>query len=433
MLVERAPSGSCLIKTDCHGQDTSSLEFAFNCWSRTGDIYRHSYGRGEFDEHETFDTEVQCDQCHAPSATAMSPSSPPKPAVMSAAALASSVTSKNMSWRTAAPIVPAAATVRATEASNATTKPSSARSGTATNTVRQTAPIVSEISRYGPKECVSTWRNAAGHCMVQTACESVDVSNYEFGIICVDAKGGKQRHTFGRGSFDAVETFDTLAQCSKCEGTDDPRIVAERLQKKQWEHSAEVSEVATLSDEVKTLTEGLSGMLGVLKKLQQKVDAKHATTPSPSVVATLAAWSGQANDISVDSNSLGGDAAVNHSSPAVAPSPPPLLLRGARSKELKKKHSHHAKEAAKHHKSRHHRRHHRRKRVKVADVQHMMKSSSDDIESVSTDLTALDEMDAEASELELASAGAASEGFQGGDAFEVGTLDDGTAYFGGPW
>merc|ERR1719231_723652 len=66
VLVERLSSGSCLLRTDCHGLDTSSLEFSFDCWAANGDIFRHSYGKGGFGEKEDFDTEVQCAQCHPP-------------------------------------------------------------------------------------------------------------------------------------------------------------------------------------------------------------------------------------------------------------------------------------------------------------------------------------------------------------------------------
>jgi Asp-tRNA(Asn)/Glu-tRNA(Gln) amidotransferase C subunit len=257
------------------------------------------------------------------------------------------------------------------------------------------------------------------------------VSSYEFGIICVDASGVRKKHTFGRGSFDAVETFDTLAQCSKCLGLDDERVVAQRLQKKQWKHSAEVSEVASLSEEVKTLTEGLSGMLGVLKKLQQKVDANHATTASPSVVATAAAWSGEVSDDSVVGNLTRGDVAANQSSP--------LLRGGLRSKDYYSQPPQQVKvQAQLHHKVRHHRhhRHHKdevHKRVKVHEVQHRMKiPGAEDIESVSTSLETLDQMDAEASELEVASAGAASERF-GENTVEVGQLDDGSMSLDKPW
>jgi hypothetical protein len=213
---------------------------------------------------------------------------------------------------------------------------------------------------------------------------------------------------------------------------DDERVVAQRLQKKQWEHSAEVSEVATLSDEVKTLTEGLSGMLGVLKKLQQKVDAQHITTPSPSVVATVAAWSGEISDGGAEINTTRGNADSNHSSRSLASASP--LRGGTRSRRSDTQSApQHEATRSHHHKARRHRRHHKKSHVKVADVQHMMRSQGGaDIESVSTSLNELDEMDAEASELEVASAGAASEGY-GGDRLEVGGLDDGTSALGADW
>jgi hypothetical protein len=135
----------------------------------------------------------------------------------------------------------------------------------------------------------------------------VDITSYEFGLICIDASGTKTRHIFGRGSFDNAETFDTLAECSECVGLDDQRAVAFRAQRKHWQQSEEANEVATLSEEVKTLTQGMTSMLGAVLKLRQKEEEKKKTTPPPSVVATLAAWSGEgtSDDVSAGESEAG--------------------------------------------------------------------------------------------------------------------------------
>ena len=46
------------------------------------------------------------------------------------------------------------------------------------------------------------------------------MAGYQYGLTCVDDKGDSVRHMFGEESFDAVETFDTLIDCSLCLGLD---------------------------------------------------------------------------------------------------------------------------------------------------------------------------------------------------------------------
>merc|ERR1719331_2737516 len=90
------------------------------------------------------------------------------------------------------------------------------------------------VARFGPGSCVSTWRSSEGHCIMRTDCQNVDISQFDFGLICVDADGKRMKHSFGRDSFDASETFDTLAGCSQCLGSDDVRRKAELVEKKRW-------------------------------------------------------------------------------------------------------------------------------------------------------------------------------------------------------
>lgn len=307
VLIERSSQGSCIIRTECYGQDTSSLEFAFDCWSADGDIFKHSFGQGGFGENEEFDTEVKCAQCHPPSAPTPAPKSAeqavqlPKQVANLASVkavqhpLLPKAGHKNFDLRPSARV---AAAIAGTEGEHKGVKAlepprnSGALGDLADRPVATPAPTV---SRYGPKDCVSTWRSSEGHCIVKTMCQDVDISSYEFGLVCVDSKGMKTRHTFGRGSFDNVETFDTLAECSECLGLDDQRVVALRVQRRRWKQSAEANEVATLSAEVKTLTQGMTTMLASVMKLRQQVKERERqkTTPPPSVVATLKAWSGE--------------------------------------------------------------------------------------------------------------------------------------------
>jgi len=74
----------------------------------------------------------------------------------------------------------------------------------------------SEVAKFGPGNCISTWRNEDGHCAVETHCKDQDISKYAVKFICIDAGGEKVRHVFAVGSFDPEEEFDTLIECKKC-------------------------------------------------------------------------------------------------------------------------------------------------------------------------------------------------------------------------
>jgi len=174
----------------------------------------------------------------------------------------------------------------------------------------------------------------------------VDISNYEPGLICTDSNGKRTRHVFGRGSFDSVETFDTLAECSKCVGLDDQRVVALAVQKRRWRQSAEASEVASLSAEVKTLTQGMATMLNTISKLRGKVKEKERMR-----AAALRATS--------------------NASPISTPRLPPAAPE--------------AEVARMHHKHHHHHKHrkHRSRRVVEAEDADAAQSSSDGADSSS--------------------------------------------------
>merc|ERR1719326_2041546 len=66
VTVDRSRSGTCVLATRCQGVDTSRFEFAFNCRGAKGDLSRHSFGVGGFDEEEEFDTGVACRSCERP-------------------------------------------------------------------------------------------------------------------------------------------------------------------------------------------------------------------------------------------------------------------------------------------------------------------------------------------------------------------------------
>jgi hypothetical protein len=271
----------------------------------------------------------------------------------------------------------------------------------------------------------------------------VDISSYEIGLICVDAQGAKTRHTFGRGSFENSETFDTLAECAECLGLEDQHVVAMKLQQRQWKKSADVNEVADLSAEVKTLTQGMAVMLNSIVQMRKVVEAKRATTPSPSALATLAAWGGEDSGIG----------ALSEPVPSLSSAAKPNLRNGNRQSQSsaaqvqdvyhEDDHHHH------HHKRQHHRLHHHDRRnfddddddqeeeVMAGDQEdHVQSSESSDtafadgqgtpaLGAVSETLSNLETIDAEDSELEVASAGAAAESWGSGGPQDT-MLDDGT-------
>merc|ERR1719159_1048457 len=113
-----------------------------------------------------------------------------------------------------------------------------------------------KVVKYGPGDCVSTWRDEkTGHCIVKTDCTGKDTTEYMFGLICED-DNGKTRHLFGRDSFDAQETFDTLIPCKTCLKLDNVTKATE-LEAENAELAQEVNALATEVGAVKQTYQGL--------------------------------------------------------------------------------------------------------------------------------------------------------------------------------
>merc|ERR1740117_2417602 len=88
-----------------------------------------------------------------------------------------------------------------------------------------------KAAKYGPGNCVETFKSTEGHCIMKTNCKQDDIKKYEFGLVCVDKIGVPVRHIFGKDSFDPKETFDTLIVCDECLGLDKvPPKIAENGQ-----------------------------------------------------------------------------------------------------------------------------------------------------------------------------------------------------------
>lgn len=84
------------------------------------------------------------------------------------------------------------------------------------------------VARFGPKHCVSVARSdKTGTCVLRTNCEGLDLEQVEFSFTC-QLPGVLQKHSFGKGGFDAIEEFDTSVKCDSC-GL--PQEVARSLKK----------------------------------------------------------------------------------------------------------------------------------------------------------------------------------------------------------
>merc|ERR1719440_696749 len=95
---------------------------------------------------------------------------------------------------------------------------------------------------------------------MNTACSKANITNYEFGLICVDKAGAPTRHLFGRDSFDPDETFDTLIECEQCLGLED---IADDI--------ALTGQVIALSKEIKGLKGMMTNITSDVQKLNEKV------------------------------------------------------------------------------------------------------------------------------------------------------------------
>jgi len=158
----------------------------------------------------------------------------------------------------------------------------------------------SDVAKFGPGNCISTWRNADGHCEIETQCQDRDISKYAVKFICIDDGGEKVRHVFSQGSFDSEEQFDTLIECRKClaekedrvevisdstgkdivgTGTDinyvppklaGKKIKPEKLEKTEKTEQAETS-ITMLKDEVKQLEAFMMNTSAELQTLNKRV------------------------------------------------------------------------------------------------------------------------------------------------------------------
>lgn len=226
----RSKAGSCVLQTKCSGVDTSKVEFAFDCKTPSGEVQRHSFGQGGFDETEVFDTSVQCSQCLAPKSAHV-------------------------------------------EVHNHNEKTNVAAVGNSEFVATFVASDVpADAAKYGPGNCVSVWRNSnTSHCHVKTQCKGQDIKGMMFGLLCEEeSKNSKSpvrvRHLFGRNSFLAEEEFDTLIVCKHCLALDK---VPEDVELEQ-----QVEALAKDVGEIKKDMEGLTANVAKIKEAVGDKDSK---------------------------------------------------------------------------------------------------------------------------------------------------------------
>lgn len=237
VALDHSSEGTCVIRTNCVGIDTENFEFAFDCTTPKHEVQRHSFGFGGFDAQEEFDTSVKCTICEPPTdqhhVLVGTGSTKKTPYTVN--------TNANSVLASSGSIAMANKEKSAAESKKSTSE-------------------TSKVVTYGPDECVSTYRNPSGHCMMQTNCAKENITEYEFGLICVDKTGEPVRHVFGKNSFDPEESFDTLIACDKCLGLDD-----------MADETSLVKQVEKLTEEVEGMNSTLSTLRKDVKKLQGKV------------------------------------------------------------------------------------------------------------------------------------------------------------------
>jgi len=238
--------------TDCVGIDTSKFEFSFDCETAPGQRLRHSFGVGGFDDQEDFDTSIKCSRCIEP-VSLQAHQEVVKPTPVNTLGSASPGTDSRGNVQEATPTNSVHFLSEGKDAKKVEKKEDA------------------KVAKYGPDDCVSTWRDAkTGVCFVKTDCKGKDTTQYLFGLVCEDADGSKVRHSFGKDSFDAEETFDTLIPCHTCLAMDKVTEATEL----QAENAELATEINALAGEIGTLKDDFKDVEKDVSKLNEAVAAK---------------------------------------------------------------------------------------------------------------------------------------------------------------
>jgi len=303
--LTRSDAGSCVLATDCGAADLSKTEFAFDCVGRDG-IVRHSFGNGGFDSNEEFDTEVKCDRCDKISAEDVMATNVEKPAAEAAPVPPKPV--QRATLKVEVPqAMPASVVFKAKSRQTVKTEAKAEKkakvwpfSDKEWKQITGGSEKKDEAARYGPDGCVSTWKSPENHCIMQTKCKDVDISKYEFGLVCVDKVGSPVRHLFGKDSFDEEETFDTLIKCDQCLGLEDiPDAVALN------------GEVVTMSKDIANLKDVMKNISINVQMLNEEVFKTNAA-PAPAGAAPAPAAAAKAEEKAPEKKSLIHHSTAHH-------------------------------------------------------------------------------------------------------------------------
>eukprot|EP00929_Paragymnodinium_shiwhaense_P070537 TRINITY_DN35717_c0_g1_i1.p1 TRINITY_DN35717_c0_g1~~TRINITY_DN35717_c0_g1_i1.p1 ORF type:complete len:539 (+),score=152.68 TRINITY_DN35717_c0_g1_i1:73-1689(+) len=300
VTLSRSDSGACVFDTDCTGKDLSDFEFAFDCEDpegQPGDLVRHSFGLGGFDERETFESDVKCGKCALPSPPpkGLPPVDSAKPSTDSQQPPADSSGESPTHLRAATstttrPARPPVAHLRAavSEAGQVAGVVAVVATGGVETLESKSGHVKAvqqhhktgrrvHVSRYGPDNCVSTYPDKDGHCVMETNCKQESILNFDFSFFCEENDGSETQHVFGQGSFDAVEKFNTLLVCKRCLGSSAQDPPPKNIP--AWESGPQLQqEVGLLTNTIRSLR---SRMAELMTKVQQVTQTQAAAPQQP--------------------------------------------------------------------------------------------------------------------------------------------------------
>jgi len=216
--LSKSEGGTCVLTTKCSGVDTSAFEFAFLCVDDKGTEVKHTFGDGGFLDAEEYDTEVACATCAAPDGVEVVQKAKTKQRTSKVVSKAEEPKAeKAKEAKEPAKASSSAEPPADVAASHALLSKFAASQGGAASGVPP-----AHASFYGPGGCVAAYRTpSTGTCVMQTRCGGQNITEYDFGMNCVDSEGETTQHLFGKNSFDPEETFDTLVKCTQCLGLEE--------------------------------------------------------------------------------------------------------------------------------------------------------------------------------------------------------------------
>lgn len=129
---------------------------------------------------------------------------------------------------------------------------------------------VSGLKHFGPKHCISVYKKQeTGTCVIETNCKGINLDNVEFAFTC-QLPNMLQKHSFGKGGFDANESFDTSVKCDEC-GI--PQEVTSSLEKSKKEVGIKKTELVVEKEKdvvVEKVTFGPNGCVSTWLKADKE-------------------------------------------------------------------------------------------------------------------------------------------------------------------